>query len=103
MDFLINELRFGNDCSSIGEAAMVRALGARGEDVIYNSNDTSEEEFLFAMKDEDCMLGVDDISFLPLIPIFPKRFFARINSGKRLVTPDGNVIGDPYYAKYGIT
>jgi len=103
MDFLFKEHGFGFDCSSIAELAMARALGAKGDDIIYSSNNTSPEEFAFASKDGGSMLNLDDISFIPLVPVFPKRIFFRLNPGKRITTPEGNVIGDPYYSKYGIT
>ena len=103
MNFLFREHGFGFDCSSRAELMMARALGAKGDDIIFSSNDTSPAEFAFAAKDGGCMLNLDDISFIPLVPVFPKRIFFRLNPGKRITTAEGNVIGDPYYSKYGIT
>ena len=52
----LKSLGFGFDCSSIPELLMARALGARGEDIIFSSNDTSEKEFIVAAKNGGCEL-----------------------------------------------
>ncbi len=41
LDILRRELGFGFDCSSITELKMVRSLGARAEDIMFTSNNTS--------------------------------------------------------------
>jgi diaminopimelate decarboxylase len=103
LEFMIKELGFGSDCSSIPEFLMSKALGATGrEDIIYSSNDTNPKDFPVIDK-YGGMLNLDDITFVPQVPVFPKRIFFRINSGNRLTTQKGNVIGDPCRAKYGIT
>lgn len=104
MEFLFKELGFGFDCSSIAELVMARSLGAKPDDIIYSSNDTSSQEFAYATKRGGCcMLNLDDISFVPLVSNFPNRIFFRLNPGKLLKTPKGNVIGNPFDSKYGIT
>lgn len=103
-EFLFRELGFGFDCSSIPEFLMVKALGATGEDdIIYSSNDTDPRDFTAVLKHGGCMLNLDDITFIPQVPVFPRRIFFRLNPGKLLTTFEGNVIGNPYDAKYGIT
>jgi diaminopimelate decarboxylase len=100
MEFLFKELGFGFDCSSIPEVIMARALGARGEDIMFTSNDTSPAEFEVAL-DNDIILNLDDISFLDPLSTTPELICFRINPGRRRT---GNtVIGNPYDAKYGIT
>ena len=102
--FLMKEYNFGLDTSSIPELVMGRALGAKPEDIIYSSNDTSDEEFDWVGKNGGCcMLNLDDSTFVDLVPVFPKRIFFRLNPGYILKTPKGNVIGDPPRAKYGLT
>ncbi|MCX6722207.1 MAG: diaminopimelate decarboxylase [Candidatus Staskawiczbacteria bacterium] len=103
LGFLFRKFGFGFDCSSPGELALAWSLGAKENDIVYSSNDTATGEFEYALSGRGSMLNLDDISFIPLVPVFPKKIFFRINPGKRLTTPKGNVIGDPPIAKYGIT
>ena len=47
--FLINILReygCGCDCSSMTELMMSHAIGLKGEDIMFSSNDTPAEEFV---------------------------------------------------------
>ena len=101
MKDLFHDLGFGFDCSSIAELILARGLGASGEDIMFTSNDTSPEEFAFALKGDGCILNLDDITFVPLVPVFPELICFRINPGKRRM--GGSIIGDPYRSKYGIT
>lgn len=101
MEFLFKELGFRFDCSSITELVSARGLGARGEDIMFTSNDTSPEEFECAAADGGCILNLDDITFIPLVPVFPKTICFRVNPGK--LRKGGSIIGEPYKSKYGIT
>jgi len=97
---LMFELGFGFDCSSIPELMTVRQVGARGEDIIFTSNNTSQEEYRFAEADGGCILNLDDISFIPKVPNFPELICFRYNPGPRRT---GNIIiGNPVEAKYGV-
>jgi len=101
LEFLFKELGFGFDCSSIAELVMARAVGARKHDIIFTSNDTSDEEFACAAKDDGCILNLDDITFIHLIRTFPRVICFRVNPGK--LRKGGSIIGEPYKSKYGIT
>ena len=101
MKFLFQKLGFGFDCSSIAELTLARGLGARNEDIFFSSNNTSGEEFAYAAKDGGCILNLDDITFIPLVPDFPETICFRINPGK--LRKGGSIIGEPYKSKYGIT
>jgi diaminopimelate decarboxylase len=101
MEFLFKELGFGFDCSSVAELVMARALGAWGDDIMFTSNDTSPTEFKIAGRDGRCLLNLDDISFVSLVPNFPMTICFRINPGKRRT--GNSIIGNPYDQKYGIT
>ena len=49
--FLINILReygCGVDCSSMTELMLSHAIGCKGEDIMFSSNDTPAEEFKYA-------------------------------------------------------
>lgn len=97
---LMFDLGFGFDCSSIPELMTVREVGARGEDIIFTSNNTNQEEYSFAEADGGCILNLDDISFVPKVPHFPELICFRYNPGPRRT---GNVIiGNPVEAKYGV-
>ena len=97
---LMFDLGFGFDCSSVPELITSRQVGARGEDIIFTSNNTSQEEYRFAETDGGCILNLDDISFIPKVPNFPELICFRYNPGPRRT---GNIIiGNPVEAKYGV-
>jgi diaminopimelate decarboxylase len=97
---LMFDLGFGFDCSSIPELITSRQVGARGEDIIFTSNNTSQEEYNFAAAEGGCILNLDDISFIPKVPNFPELICFRYNPGPRRT---GNIIiGNPVEAKYGV-
>jgi len=98
---IMGEMGFGFDCSSIPELILSRQVGARGEDIMFTSNNTSREEFLFAAQDGGCILNLDDISLIPKVPEFPELICFRYNPGPRRT---GNIIiGNPVEAKYGVS
>ncbi len=99
---LMAEMGFGFDCSSIPELVLARELGARAEQIMFTSNNTSAEEFAFAAKDGGCILNLDDISLIDKVPApFPELICFRYNPGPRRT---GNIIiGNPVEAKYGVT
>jgi len=98
---LMKELDFGFDCSSIAELIMSRGVGGTGEDIMFTSNNTTEEEFLGAAAEGGSILNLDDISLIAKVPEFPELVCFRYNPGPRRT---GNIIiGNPVEAKYGIT
>jgi diaminopimelate decarboxylase len=98
---IMKDVGFGFDCSSIPELIMSRHIGARDEDIMFTSNNTSPEEFDFAAADGGCVLNLDDVSLIAKVPEFPELVCFRYNPGPRRT---GNVIiGNPVEAKYGIT
>ena len=97
---LLFDLGFGFDCSSIPELILSRQVGARGEDIMFTSSNTSQEEYAFAEADGGCVLNLDDISFIAKVPEFPELVSFRYNPGPRRT---GNIIiGNPVEAKYGV-
>ena len=98
---IMRDLGFGFDCSSIPELVMSRRIGARGDDIMFTSNNTSREEFLAAGAEGGCILNLDDINLIPKVPDFPETICFRYNPGPRRT---GNVIiGHPEEAKYGVS
>jgi diaminopimelate decarboxylase len=91
---------FGFDCSSVPELLLSRGIGARGEDIMFTSNNTSAAEFE-ASSDEGCILNLDDVTLIPKVPKMPELICFRYNPGPRR---SGNfIIGTPAEAKYGIS
>ena len=95
------DMGFGFDCSSIPEIQMSRELGAKPEDIMFTSNNTSQEEFNFAAQNGGCILNLDDITLIDKVPEFPELICFRYNPGPRRT---GNIIiGNPVEAKYGLS
>ncbi len=98
---LMLDMGFGFDCSSIGELVLSRQIGARGEDIMFTSNNTDQKEFEVAAGEGGCVLNLDDISLIDKVPDFPELICFRYNPGPRRT---GNVIiGNPVEAKYGLS
>ncbi len=97
---IMRTMGFGFDCSSIAELKLSRRIHARGEEIMFTSNNTGREEFLEAARDGGCILNLDDISLVPKVPEFPELISFRYNPGPRRT---GNaIIGNPVEAKYGL-
>ncbi|MCW8859047.1 MAG: diaminopimelate decarboxylase [Deltaproteobacteria bacterium] len=98
---LMQDMGFGFDCSSTAEVLMSRQVGARGEDIMFTSNNTDQAEFNMAAEAGGCVLNLDDISLIDKVPVFPELICFRYNPGPRRT---GNVIiGNPVEAKYGLS
>lgn len=98
---IMASMGFGFDCSSIPELVLSRRVGARGEDLMFTSNNTSRNEFAAAEADGGSILNLDDISLVDKVPEMPELVSFRYNPGARRT---GNtIIGHPEEAKYGVT
>ena len=98
---IMRSMGFGFDCSSVTELILSRGAGARGEDIMFTSNNTSRDEFLAAATEGGCILNLDDISLIPKVPEMPELISFRYNPGPRRI---GNgIIGNPVEAKYGVS
>lgn len=98
---ITSSLGFGFDCSSVAELQLSRAAGGRGEDIMFTSNNTSQEEFNAAEADGGCILNLDDISLLQKLPHKPELICFRYNPGERRT--GNHIIGHPEESKYGVT
>jgi diaminopimelate decarboxylase len=97
---IIGSLGFGVDCSSAAELTLARANGFGSEDIMFSSNDTSDELFKLSLADGGCILNIDDISMIDRVKPFPELICFRYNPGERRT---GNqIIGNPLEAKYGL-
>ena len=92
------------DCSSLAELYIVDAVGLKGEDVYFTSNDTPIEEYKKALE-LGAIINLDDIThvdFLKENAGLPETICFRYNPGP--LRKGGNeIIGYPEQAKYGMT
>ena len=106
--FLINILReygFGCDCSSLTELMLSDAIGVEGKDIMFSSNDTPAEEFVYAAK-HGATINLDDITHIDFlektIGKLPETISCRYNPGGLFqITTD--IMDNPGDAKYGFT
>ena len=98
---LMKSMGFGFDCSSITELMLSRRAGCHGEDSMFTSNNTSQDEFQAAAADGGCILNLDDISLIPKVPRMPELICFRYNPGP--LRTGNSIIGNPVEAKYGVS
>lgn len=100
---ILKEEGFGIDCSSLAELELAAAVGLRGEEIMFTSNDTPAAEFIRA-RELGAIINLDDISHIDYLEAcagMPDTICFRYNPGK---LKEGNVIiGHPEEAKYGLT
>ena len=95
------DLGFGFDCSSTHEVELALYVGARGEDIMFTSNNTTKHEFAVAQA-AGAIINLDDVNLISKVPNpFPELVCFRFNPGE---SRTGNsIIGAPHESKYGIT
>ena len=106
--FLIQILReygCGCDCSSMTELMLSEAIGVRGQDIMFSSNDTPAEEFVYADK-LGALINLDDythIEFLEqTIGHIPETISCRYNPGGGFQVSN-DIMDNPGDSKYGMT
>lgn len=105
--FLINILReygFGVDCSSMTELMLSNAIGCKGDDIMFSSNDTPAEEFVYA-REIGATINLDDfthIDFLERTAGIPETISCRFNPGGYFAIAN-SIMDNPGDAKYGFT
>jgi diaminopimelate decarboxylase len=98
---IMNAMGFGFDCSSVAELTLCRQIGARPEQLMFTSNNTSRAAFKTALDDGGCLLNLDDISLIAKVPRLPELLCFRYNPGPRRTGND--IIGNPAESKYGVS
>ncbi|WP_413740342.1 diaminopimelate decarboxylase family protein [Sodalis sp. RH14] len=95
----------GMDCSSLTELILMEKIGIRGEDIIFTSNDTPDEEFIKAYE-LGATINLDDyshISRLKELKIVPNIICCRyLPSEKKDEAFFNGIIGSPVQSKFGI-
>lgn len=105
MEILMEE-GCGFDCSSYTELMLSDRVGAKGNDIIFSSNATPDEDFLLARK-LGVQINLDDFTHIEVLDKLcgiPETICCRYNPGGEFKTSEtGNVMDTPKDAKYGFT
>lgn len=106
--FLIDILReygCGCDCSSLTELMLSHAMGVKGGDIMFSSNDTPAEEFAYA-NEISATINLDDITHIDFlektIGKIPETISCRYNPGGYFKISN-SIMDNPGDAKYGMT
>ncbi|NLI57601.1 MAG: diaminopimelate decarboxylase [Clostridium sp.] len=101
---ILKEEGFGVDCSSYTELMMSEALDFSGDKIMFSSNVTPKEDFVYAKK-LNSIINLDDIThidFLEETAGIPETISCRFNPGGDFVI-DNAIMDSPGEAKYGFT
>lgn len=102
---IFKEYGFGCDCSSQTELMLCDAVGIRGEDIMFSSNDTPAEEYALAAK-LGAIMNLDDITHIDFVEHIlgklPETMSCRYNPGGVFKMSNG-IMDNPGDSKYGMT
>lgn len=101
---ILHEEGCGADCSSYTELLMADAVGFKGDEIMFSSNDTPAEDFQLARK-LNATINLDDIThidFLERVADIPDTVCCRYNPGGHFSIAN-NIMDNPGDAKYGMT
>lgn len=101
---ILREEGCGVDCSSLTELMMAEAAGFSGREIMFSSNMTPAEEFIYAKK-LGAIINLDDfthIAFLEAHAGIPETLCCRYNPGG-VLSISNRIMDNPGDAKYGFT
>lgn len=102
---ILRSVGCGFDCSSMTELMLSSAVGASGEEIMFSSNDTPAEEFVYADK-INAIINLDDFTHIEFlektIGKIPETISCRYNPGGVFQMSNG-IMDNPGDAKYGMT
>ncbi len=102
---LLKECGFGCDCSSLTELMLAKAIGQPGDMVMFSSNCTPAEEFVYA-NDMGAIINLDDFTHIEFLEKalgkLPDTISCRFNPGGLFKVSNG-IMDNPGDAKYGFT
>lgn len=102
---ILREYGCGTDCSSMTELMLSNAMGVKGEDIMFSSNDTPAEEFVYAAK-IGATINLDDFTHIAFLEktlgYLPETLSCRYNPGGYFSIAN-NIMDNPGDAKYGLT
>ena len=102
---ILKEYGCGCDCSSLTELMLAEAVGCSGEEIMFSSNDTPPEEYLFADQ-IGATINLDDFTHIEFlektIGKIPETISCRFNPGG-IFQISNSIMDNPGDAKYGFT
>ena len=102
---ILREYGCGCDCSSYTELLLSEAMGVKGSDIMFSSNDTPAKEYAYA-NELDAIINLDDITHIDFleetIGHIPETISCRFNPGG-MFTISNDIMDNPGDAKYGMT
>ena len=107
---ILKEEGCGTDCSSLTELMMSEVCGFTGQEIMFSSNETPAEEYIYAEK-LHATINLDDITHIDYLEnalgYIPERICCRYNPGGVFQLGDSKegfqVMDNPGDAKYGMT
>ncbi|MDO5548740.1 MAG: diaminopimelate decarboxylase [Eubacteriales bacterium] len=107
---ILKEEGCGTDCSSMTELMMSEACAFSGEEIMFSSNETPAEEYIYADQ-LNATINLDDITHIDFLESalghIPERICCRYNPGGVFQLGDSKegfqVMDNPGDAKYGMT
>lgn len=102
---ILHEHGAGCDCSSLTELMLSNALGIKGDDIMFSSNETPAEEYEYCAK-VGGIINLDDITHIEFVEKIlgklPETMSCRYNPGGVFQMSNG-IMDNPGDAKYGFT
>lgn len=102
---ILKEYGCGCDCSSMTELMLAKAVGCKGDDIMFSSNATPASEYQYA-REIDAIINLDDITHIDFLEevtgSIPKKISCRYNPGG-LFKISNDIMDNPGDAKYGMT
>lgn len=102
---ILSEYGAGCDCSSLTELMLSEAMGMKGEDIMFSSNATPAEEYVYARK-LNAIINLDDFTHIDFLEKvtgdIPETISCRYNPGG-LFEISNTIMDNPGDAKYGMT
>lgn len=102
---ILQEYGCGCDCSSMTELMLAHALGCGEGDIMFSSNATPAEEYIYA-KETGAIINLDDITHIEYLEkalgYIPETISCRYNPGG-LFKISNSIMDNPGDAKYGMT
>ncbi len=100
---ILRSCQLGMDASSLAELELSQLVGARGEEIMFTSNNTPESEYRRA-RELGAIINLDDLTHIDYIHAsvgMPELISFRLNPGDAL--GGSEIIGHPIEAKFGLT
>ena len=102
---ILNEYGCGCDCSSYTELLLSNALGVTGDNIMFSSNATPAEEYVYA-NELGATINLDDFTHIEFlektIGKLPETISCRFNPGGIFEMSNG-IMDNPGDSKYGFT